>query len=102
MRELARRGDLRHYRKATILIHEGDSGDTLFIVLSGRVKVVSTDTDDKEITFAIFGQGEYFGEMSLDGGPRPASVITQLPSVCSVITRTSLLAFIAQRPAFAL
>ena len=93
---------MRHYRKATILIHEGDAGDTLFIVLSGRVKVFCTDTNDKEISFGIFGPGEYFGEMSLDGGPRSASVITQLPSVCSVITRTSLLAFIAQRPEFAL
>lgn len=102
LRALATRGEVRRYRKGTILIHEGDSGDTMFIVLSGRVKVFCTDASDKEITFGIFGPGEYFGEMALDGGPRSASVITQLPSLCSVITRTALLAYIGQHPEFAL
>lgn len=102
VRELAARGDVRRYRKGTILIHEGDTGDTLFIVLGGRVKVFCTNPNDKEITFGIFGAGEYFGEMALDGGSRSASVITQLPSVCSVVTRATLLAFIAQHPEFAL
>lgn len=102
LRCLAARGDVRRYRKGTILIHEGDLGETLFIVLSGRVKVYCMDTSDKEITFGIFGPGEYFGEMALDGGARSASVITQLPTVCAVVTRPALLAFIAERPEFAL
>ena len=102
VRALAARGDVRRYRKGTILIHEGDSGDTLFIVLSGRVKVFCTDANDKEITFGVFDAGEYFGEMALDGGPRSASVITQQPCVCAVVTRHTLLAFLTQRPEFAL
>ncbi len=102
LRELAARGELRRYRKGTILIHEADVGDTLFIILSGQAKVFCTDASDKEITFGVLGTGEYFGEMALDGGPRSASVITQLPSVCALVTRTTLLAFIAQRPEFAL
>ena len=102
LRELAQRGDVRRYRKGTILIHEGDAGATMFIVLSGRVKVFCTDANDKEITFGIFGPGEYVGEMALDGGARSASVITQLPSVCSIISRTTLLAFIGQYPEFSL
>jgi CRP/FNR family cyclic AMP-dependent transcriptional regulator len=102
VRELAARGDLRRYRKGSILIHEGDTGETMFIVLSGRVKVYCTDPNDKEITFGVFGAGEYFGEMALDGGTRSASVITQLPSTCSVVTRAALLAYIAQRPEFSL
>jgi CRP/FNR family cyclic AMP-dependent transcriptional regulator len=102
LRELAAQGELRRYRKGTILIHEADVGDTLFIVLVGQVKVFCTDAKDKEITFGVLGAGEYFGEMALDGGPRSASVITQQPSVCALITRTTLLAFIARRPEFAL
>ncbi len=102
LRALATHGDVRRYRKGTILIHEGDTGDTVFIMLSGRVKVFCTDPQDKEITFGVFGAGEYFGEMALDGGRRSASVITQETSVCAVITRASLLEFIAQRPEFAL
>ena len=102
LRELAAQGDVRRYRKGTIVVHEGDRGDTMWIVLSGRVKVFCTDSNDREITFGLFGPGEYFGEMALDGGTRSASVITELPCACSVITRTSLLAFIALHPEFAL
>lgn len=102
VRLLAARGEVRRYRKDTILIHEGDTGDNMFILILGRVKVFCTDANDKEITFGIFGAGEYFGEMALDGGPRSASVITQQPCVCSVVTRAALLSFIAQHPEFAL
>lgn len=102
LRELASLGDTRLYRKNTILIHEADVGDTLFIVMSGRVKVFCTDASDKEITFGVFGAGEYFGEMALDGGSRSASVMTQEPCVCALVTRTTLLAYIARRPDFAL
>ena len=102
VRELAAHGDVRRYRKGTILINEGDTGETMFIMLSGRVKVFCTDTNHREITFGAFGAGEYFGEMALDGGTRSASVITQVPCTCSVVTRTALLAYIAHRPEFAL
>jgi len=102
LRALALRGDVRRYRKGTILIHEGDIGDTLFIVLSGRVKVYCTDSNDKEITFALFGAAEYFGEMALDGGPRSASVMTLEATVCALIHRRVLMEFIAERPEFAI
>lgn len=102
LRELAALGEPRRYRKGTILIHEADVGDTLFIVLMGQVKVFCTDAADKEITFGVLGAGEYFGEMALDGGPRSASVITLRPSACALVSRATLLAFIAQRPQFAL
>lgn len=102
LRALAARGELRRYKKGTILISEGDTGDNLFVVLAGRIRVYSADAHDKEITFGVFGPGEYVGEMALDGGSRSASVITQQPSAFSVITRPTLLGFIAQHPEFAL
>jgi CRP/FNR family cyclic AMP-dependent transcriptional regulator len=102
VRALAAHGDVRRYRKGTILIQEGDTGDTVFILLSGRVKVYCTDPNDKEITFGLFGPGEYFGEMALDGGQRSASVVTQEACACAVVSRANLLAFIAQRPEFSL
>lgn len=102
LRTLASRGDARRYRRGTILIHEGEVGDTLFIVLSGRVKVYCTDSNDKEITFGIFGAGDYFGEMALDGGTRSASVITLEPTVCAVIHRPALMHYIGERPEFAI
>jgi CRP/FNR family transcriptional regulator, cyclic AMP receptor protein len=102
LRELAAQGDVRRYRKGTIVIAEGDVGDTLFILLAGQVKAYSVDDNDKEITFGVFSTGEYFGEMALDGAPRSASVITLQATTCAIITRVRLLAFIATRPEFAL
>ncbi len=100
--ELATLGEVRRYRKGSILINESDVGETLFIVLSGQVKAYSVDANDKEITFGVFGAGEYLGEMSLDGGPRSSSAVTLQATVCSVVTRTTLLGFIAKRPEFAM
>ena len=101
LRTLVARGEPRRYRKGTLLIQEGDVGETLFIVLSGRVKSFSTDERDREIVYGVYGPGEYLGEMSLDGGPRSASVITLEPTVCSVVTRKTLREHIAANPEFA-
>ena len=98
--ELAQRGLLRRYRKGTILIEEGDRGDTLYIIISGRLRAFSSAANGREITFGIYGPGEYLGEMSLDGGPRSASVETLEPSICSVVARDILDRFIDERPAF--
>ena len=102
VRNLAACGALRRYRKGSLLIQEGDHGDTVFIVITGRIQVFCIDTNDREISFGNFGPGEYVGEMALDGGPRSASVVTLEPSSCSVITRTTLLAFIGENPEFAI
>ncbi len=102
MRALAQRGDIRRYRKGTILLNEGDTGDTMYILLHGRVKVYCMDAGGREITFGLLGPGGHFGEMALDGGTRSANVITQETCVCAIVTRVTLLAFIADRPEFAL
>ncbi len=101
LRDLAQRSEPRHYRKNTVLIHEGDRGDTLFIVLQGRVKAFSTDERGREIVYGVYGPGEFLGEMGLDGGPRSASVVTLEAVVCSVIARQTLLMHIGAHPEFA-
>ena len=80
--ELAARGELRRYRKGTLLIQEGDHGDTIFIIQSGRLRAFSAGDNDREITYGVYGPGEYLGELSLDGGPRSASVITLEACTC--------------------
>lgn len=99
--ELAARGVIRRYRKGTLLIQEGDAGDTVFVLMSGRVKVFAVDPADREITYAVLEPGSYFGEMSLDGGPRSASVITLEPCECSVVTGRTVREFLAAAPDFA-
>ncbi|MDB5897902.1 MAG: Crp/Fnr family transcriptional regulator [Ramlibacter sp.] len=99
---LAARGTLRTFRRGLLLIQEGDLGSTLYIVRSGRLRAFAADPQGKEITLGLYGAGEYVGEMSLDGGPRSANVETLETTVCSVITRDTLLAYIAEEPSFAL
>jgi len=101
LRALARRGEIRRYRKNTLLIEEGDHGDTLYLILAGRLRSYASGDKGREITYGIYGPGEYLGEMSLDGGPRSANVITLEASSCVVITRTTLQQHITQHPEFA-
>ena len=102
LRALAERGDIRRYRKGTLLIEEGDRGDNLFIILKGQVRAYgSSSEEDREITFGYYGPGEYMGEISLDGGPRSASVMVMEPTTCSVVTRAMIEQHIAQDPQFA-
>ena len=101
LRTLAARGDIRRYRKGTLLIEEGDRGDNLFIILKGQVRAFATGDDDREVTFGYYGPGEYMGEISLDGGPRSASVMVVEPTTCSVVTRALIELHIAQDPQFA-
>ena len=101
LRDLARRGEIRRYRKNTLLIEEGDHGDTLYLILAGRLRSYASGDKGREITYGVYGPGEYLGEMSLDGGPRSANVITLEASTCAVITRTTLQRHIAEQPQFA-
>lgn len=99
---LARRGVAHAYRKGTLLIQEGDRGDSIHIILAGRLRAYSCNlAQDREITYGTYGPGEYVGELGLDGGLRAASVMALEPSVCAVVTRGTLEAHIAEHPAFA-
>jgi CRP/FNR family transcriptional regulator, cyclic AMP receptor protein len=102
LRVLALRGTLRNYKKNSIVINEGESGDSLFVLLQGAVKVFSTDQSGREITYGSIEAGDYFGELSLDGGPRSASVMTLEPCVCSVVSRAAVREHLAEEPEFAL
>lgn len=99
---LAALGVQRRYRRGTLLIQEGETGDTLYIVLQGRLRAYLADNSGKELTLGVYGPLEYVGEMSLDGGPRSAHVEALEASLCSVVTRDVLLAYIAKHPEFAL
>ena len=101
LRLLARRGELKRFRKGHVLIEEGERGDTIFIILSGRVRVFGSGDKDREITYGTYCVGEYVGEMSLDGGPRSASVVAIEPCECVMLTRQTLQQHIVERPEFA-
>src|SRR5881392_3667318 len=66
--------------RSTIVMAGGDATDSLYIVLSGRLKVMMSDAEGKEVILSILGPGEFFGEMGLiDDSPRSASVVAIEP-----------------------
>jgi CRP/FNR family transcriptional regulator, cyclic AMP receptor protein len=66
----------RSYPKGSVIVFEDDPGDSLFIVRTGRVKVVLVGEDGREVILGVLGVGEHFGELSLiDEQPRSAHVI---------------------------
>ncbi len=99
---LAALGVQRRYRRGTLLIQEGDTGDTLYIVMQGSLRAFVADHGGRELTLGLYGPLEFVGEMSLDGGPRSANVEAAQTCTCSVVTRATLLGYIADHPEFAL
>src|SRR5438309_9729988 len=62
--------------RSTTIMAGGDATDSLYIVLSGRLKVMMSDSDGEGVILAILGPGEFLGELGLiDGTPRSASVV---------------------------
>lgn len=102
LRNIASSGVVRTFPRNTILINEGDVGDALYVVLSGRVKVFASNEAGREFVIDFHGPGEYVGEMTLDGAPRSASVMTVEPTTCAVVNRTQFRDFILAHPDFAM
>lgn len=101
LRKVAASGVVRQFPKQAILINEGDVGDSLYVILAGRVKVYASNAAGREVVLNFHGPGEYVGEMSLDGAPRSASVITVEPTTCAIVNRAQFRDFLAANPDFA-
>jgi CRP/FNR family cyclic AMP-dependent transcriptional regulator len=87
---------MRHYPRNTIIISEGDHSDSLYCILSGRVKVFLNDEEGKEVILNDEGPGDYFGELALlDSGPRSASVVTLEDCKMAVISKADFEEFLS-------
>ena len=74
--ELATVMKRRSFRAGEIIFHRDDPGQVLYVLREGKVKIYLTSQDGQEVALAIFGPGDYFGELALlDGQPRSASAI---------------------------
>jgi CRP/FNR family cyclic AMP-dependent transcriptional regulator len=102
LRAIAATGVVRSFPRNAVLINEGDLGDALYVILSGRVKVFSSNEAGREFVIDFHEVGEYVGEMTLDGEPRSASVMTVEPTTCAVVNRTQFRDFILAHPDFAM
>jgi CRP/FNR family cyclic AMP-dependent transcriptional regulator len=89
----------RSYPKGRTIVTEGESTQTMYILLAGRAKVQRSDSEGKEVILAVIASGEFFGEMSLiDEAPRSASVITIDPCEFMAITADAFRALLMQSP----
>jgi CRP/FNR family transcriptional regulator, cyclic AMP receptor protein len=93
LRALAPHGAVRSFAKNAVVVNQGDETDSLYILLSGRVKAYVSEEDGREVVLSTVGVGDYFGEMVLDGGPRSASAFSCFRAAtsraCSTATRPS-------------
>lgn len=98
VRALAQRGVVRRYRKNTVIVNEGEMGESTFVLLEGSVKVYANDACGHEIIYDIVEPGDYFAEMSLDGAPRSASAMTLEPCTCAVVDSAQMRAHLDHPP----
>jgi CRP/FNR family cyclic AMP-dependent transcriptional regulator len=93
----------RNYPKNSIIINEGDHTDSLYVILSGKVKIFLTDDQQKEVIVAIQREGDYFGELALlDEAPRSASVMTMEPCSLLIVSRGAFERHLASDPKLAI
>ncbi|MBI3965331.1 MAG: Crp/Fnr family transcriptional regulator [Chloroflexi bacterium] len=96
LEKLARR---RRYKRGEVIFHRDDEGTTFYTVLSGWVRIYTSSDSGDEVTLALLGTGEFFGELSLlDGEPRSATAQAVEDCETLVLHRTDLHAFLESRP----
>jgi len=91
----------RVYPAKTVVVTEGDRAGALFVIIEGRCKAYVSDEEGREAVLSVMGPGEYFGEITLDDGPRSASVMTLESSKLLVVPQKEFRDFIAANPDFA-
>ena len=97
----ALRADLtpEQYSKGDAIIHEGEQGDSLYIITSGKVKLSRRAPDGRENLLSILGQSDMFGELSIfDPGPRTSSAVCVTDVSVVSMDRAALRRWIAERP----
>lgn len=99
---MARHGGVRTYLPRSILVNEGDSTDSLYIVLEGRLKAYTSSEDGRDVVLAEYGRGDFFGELVLDGGRRSASVEALETTKCCVVPGAEVRQFMRDQPDVAL
>lgn len=101
--DLAQRASIRRVPANGTVLTQDEPGDSMFLIISGRVKVGIFGENGREVTLSVLRTGQCFGEMSLfDGKERSANCITTEPTTLVVLHRQGLLQHIARYPSTAL
>lgn len=93
----------RSFPKDAIIVDEGLTGDYMYVIRSGRVKVTKASDEGREQIMNLFSEGDFFGEMALlDNRPRSASVTTLEPTLLLALSRRDFLELLKNRSTLAL
>ncbi len=99
--KLSDRGGQRTYARGELLIREGEASTDVYILLAGELKAYTSDASGRELVYSMMTPGEFFGELSLDGGLRSASVQASHSAICVVVAQADVQAFLGEYPEFA-
>ena len=89
----------RFFSKGTVVVHEGELGQALFIIKSGSLKAYLNDDEGKEVVLSTLGPGEYFGELALiDHAARSASIAALEPSELVQVPKEAFQELLRQHP----
>lgn len=87
----------------TRLFSQGDKGDSMYLIESGRVRISIRDDDKQELTLAELAQGDFFGEMAIiDGRQRSADARVLEDARLAILSRDDFLRFVRTKPDVAL
>ena len=87
----------------TRLFKQGDEGDAMYLIESGRIRISVLDDDKKDVTLAELAQGDFFGEMSIiDGRQRSADARVIEDCRLAILSRPAFLSFVRKKPDVAL
>lgn len=85
--------------RGQVLFVENEPGDTVFLVLAGKIKIARTAPDGRENLIAVLGPGDLCGELSLfDPGPRTATASAVTDSRLASLAHTELAHWLSTRP----
>jgi CRP-like cAMP-binding protein len=97
---LIRRGHTKRFAKGETICRRGEPGDSLMVVLSGRVKVINTTADGREVILNFLGVGDISGEIgALDGNERTADAVALEPCELFAVHARDLLPTLTAHPA---
>jgi len=93
----------RHtFKRGTMIFHKDQTGDALYVIESGRVRIFLPTESGTELTVEVSGPGDVFGELALlDGRPRSASAETLEDTTAFTLTREEFKAHLAATPQLA-
>jgi CRP/FNR family cyclic AMP-dependent transcriptional regulator len=88
-----------HLARGGALFHEGDTGDSLYVVVNGKIKLGRTSGDGRENLVGVLGPGEMFGELTFfDPGPRTSTATALLDSELLALNHEQLAPWLKGRP----